>query len=79
MRKFKILTAFIILVGCSPDNTNEPDKGVNYVQLASELDSILVLDQIYRDQIQELPMNTPEWSKLYIKQVKIDSLNIISI
>jgi hypothetical protein len=67
------------LFGCGSEIPEELVKVVNYEQLTNELDSILILDQKYRYEMEELTWNTSEWSQLSIKQAKIDSSNVIRI
>lgn len=67
------------LFGCGSDISEELVKVVDYEQLTNELDSILILDQKYRYEMEELTWNTSEWSQLSIKQAKIDSSNVIRI
>ena len=74
MRELKILSVLMILLGCAPD------KVVNYERLTNELDSIFIIDQKYRAEMQsvqqEFGWNSPEMSELWIKQNKIDSSNL---
>ena len=71
MRKLKILSVFVILLGCAPDRV------VNYELLKNELDSIFIIDQKYRAEMQsvqqEFGWNSSEMSELWAKQNKIDS------
>ena len=79
MQKLIFLSILITLFGCGSDISEKSVKIVNYELLTNELDSILILDQKYRYEMEQMTWNTPEWSELYIKQAKIDSSNVIGI
>jgi len=73
MRKF-IPLLLILVIGCKQKPT------INTDELAKELDSIMVVDQKYRAQMQgvqqEYGWNSPEMTELWKKQSEIDESNL---
>jgi len=73
MRKF-IPILVILALGC------EPRPNINTEELAKELDSIMVVDQKYRAEMQDVQQeygwNSPEMSELWKMQNEIDQSNL---
>jgi hypothetical protein len=68
--KYTLLIIFVIgFIGC------QPNKQLDIKALTSELDSIYQIDQKYRIELNDVEMNTPEFSELYKKMITVDTSN----
>lgn len=77
--KMTILFLFFMLSSCIIQTDNHQE--INQIKI--ELDSIKILDQLYRSDMQNLYMQygseSDEFQNVYSKQQKIDSLNLIYV
>jgi hypothetical protein len=77
MAKYLLMLFGLTLLSCKGNSQ------INFEQIAVELDSIYVLDQLYRGGLDSLfedhGWNSPEVLQAMQKQAKLDSLNLIRV